>query len=225
MDINHGKIIMFAVFGICILAVLFPRSPLSLALVLKRGPTFNLESLLRPELRGNARKHVTLAMVCMMGTFACLSVMSFQDPQTDSAREPYFYAIVVTAGLAFVFWVMAFRSWMESIFRKDVVESAIQNLRVEAEANDTERCSKMDAAAAARKILGPGAGMSLVGVGGFMILAFALLAGLGFYEAVNDDKPINWGMIGAGGFFGMMGLGLVFAGLKIDKADTDQDSG
>ncbi|HEU4429740.1 MAG TPA: hypothetical protein VFT98_13345, partial [Myxococcota bacterium] len=114
-----------AVIAFGVFALLYPRSPLTLAMLRHHGPRLDFSRLLRNEIRESARGFASLALLTLTVMAAALIATEAAAPRTDAEKTPYYVCVLGLACLAGYFSFHSVRAfvaaWLRSARREDAL--------------------------------------------------------------------------------------------------------
>jgi hypothetical protein len=150
----HGIELALLAFGA--FALLYPKSPFTLAILRQRGPRRDHALLLRSEIRESARGFASYAIAVFAGAAAIHLAVGAATPRPDAESTPFYVALVTCAGVGTWLAWHAARAWLAAAFRSDAREEEILRARIARTQNVTAD-APLGAQIGPRGILIPGA--------------------------------------------------------------------
>jgi len=208
-------------------ALLYPKSPFTLAMLRQRGPRRDYAVLLRSEIRESARGFASYAIAAFVAAAAIHLAVRTGTPRPDAESTPLDVVLVTCAGVGTWFAWHAARAWLTAALRTGVHEEGILRARI-ACTSDTSgdapprnrfyaRGVPIPAAPAARpadveQLLGGRVAVSL--------LALGVAAALGGVAVIGWTltHPDETGGIGEPAIVCAVGIALVALALRLDRA-------
>jgi hypothetical protein len=209
-------------------ALLFPRSPFTIAMLRERGPRRDHSVLLRGEIRESARGFATFAIAAAVATACVLVVTDLATPRRDEEKLPYYFAVLFCGLLSAYFAWQALRAWVIAAVRSDAREAELVRKRLGDEAP-----RELDGPALRHWLAGRGAqlapapppkGRSVDDILGFPVATHLLVVGL--FLALGGAGVVIWTLhsgdvregIASPIIAASLGAALVALAVRLDRA-------